>query len=63
MEEIYKMMREKLMKCYDTRGEIHFTFHEFGRLYAIVCYMRQVADIFNGIDATEKRRVRDEADG
>ena len=69
MDELYAMMRKKLMKYYDgkrkdgtKKDRISFTFAEFSKLYAIVCYMRQIHDLLNGVDRTVKGKAKDEDD-
>ena len=50
LDEIYDMMQEQLRSIYENDKEIvRLTVVEFMQLYQVVCYMKQIKHIVEGV--------------
>lgn len=50
LDEIYEMMQANLKSIYDNDSEmVKLTVAEFMQLYQIVCYMKQIKHIVEGV--------------
>ena len=49
-DEIYEMMQAQLRTIFDAGREmVHLTIAEFMQLYQMVCYMKQIKHIVDGV--------------
>jgi len=51
MDELYSLMKKKLEDMYHNKTtHVTLDFDAFARLYQLVCYMKQIQAIANGLD-------------
>lgn len=51
MDELYSLMKQKLEEMYRNKTtHVTLDFDAFARLYQLVCYMKQIQTIANGLE-------------
>lgn len=51
MDELYEFMKKKLDEMYKEKStHVTLDFDAFARLYQLVCYMKQIQTIANGLE-------------
>jgi predicted component of viral defense system (DUF524 family) len=51
MDEIYRILKQKIKEMHDNRTDsVSINYEDVARLYQMVCYMKQIKEIANGWD-------------